>query len=504
MQEFSSWFHPSCPIEIEYSVQALEAIREKAVEGLVSMPKQGLGIGCLLLGTRRGNGFIRILDFEEIPCSHAAGTGFVLTPQELEALRLRLQQRGQLAVVGLFLSKPRGGLDLVESQRILFERLFPEAYQVALLMRPASLDPSRCVFYFQNMGLLTRGPEWELQPLAATTLMENAAALDRPTMDLPMPERPAAERSGMERTIPERQAFDRTLIDRPPVVNPISVQFAGRKDLSASVPAPPPPAPPAPAPPVAMPPALTPPASPAPVERAAVAPPVAEPAPVTPKPEFAAPAPAVPVKPINVAFDSKAYKPLAPTGVRKFLIELDAAYKSVRLGLSKVLYSVLFVALLGGVVYGVYLSRPLWVTPPPANLTVTDAVGILTFRWNPEAVEFVDSGTISILDNGRRRTIALTHKDLLKGSYDYRRRSGRVTASLALDERRFIAAFNDPNAPAADPTSTQAAPAANTTPAQNAPQPALPQLPTLPTLPTVNDLNDAKPAPAKPSPLPHK
>lgn len=495
MQEFASWFHPSCPIEIEYSLQVMEEIRQKSIDGLVSLRRQGLGIGGLLLGTRRGNEFVRVLDYEEIPCSHTLGPGFALNLQEIEALRLRLQQRGQLAVVGMYLTKPRGELNLADGQRQLFERFFPDAYQVALVLRPASLDPCRCVFYFQNQGVLTRGPEWDLQPLVTTSLMESVAQQERPMMQIPIPGRGGFDPADYDSPVAPRPVTEKPLVERPPVVNPIQVRFATRKEEPVVPPTPlatPRPSPVAPSLETPAPLAFAPPQAPTPVTQAlpqsSVAPESAPDAEVR----------AVPVKPITVSFDSKEYKPIAPSGFRQFLSELDGAYKSVRLGLANAFYALLILGLLAGVGYGLYLSRPLWVTPPPANLTVSDDKGTLTFRWNPSAAEFVDAGTISILDAGRRRTIALAHKDLLKGFLDYRRRSGTVTASLALDDRRSIAAFNDPNPP------TESAPPG--APATSQPQDTASPAGTNPTAkPADATSNPAKPdtkPPAKPRPIP--
>ena len=51
---------PEVPEAVEYDSDEFERIRRRAVDGLLSLPRVGMGIGGLLLGTR-DSGVIRIL-----------------------------------------------------------------------------------------------------------------------------------------------------------------------------------------------------------------------------------------------------------------------------------------------------------------------------------------------------------------------------------------------------------------------------------------------------------
>ena len=150
---------------------------------------------------------------------------------------------------------------------------------------------------------------------------------------------------------------------------------------------------------------------------------------------------------IQVRFDET---PLPPTYVPFFVRLMATIDQTVIMPLRRhgkriAVYGFALLVLIGALA-GAYLSRPLWVTPPGANLSVTASNGRLIFHWNPEAAEFVDAGTLSLLDGNRKKTIALSHAELMKGSLEYVRNNPRVSASLALDERRFVVVFEDPKA----------------------------------------------------------
>ena len=61
-----------------------------------------------MLGSREGDR-ISILDSFDIPCRHASGPGFTLTPEELAYATDLVDHAGPLLVVGWYCSKPRGG-----------------------------------------------------------------------------------------------------------------------------------------------------------------------------------------------------------------------------------------------------------------------------------------------------------------------------------------------------------------------------------------------------------
>src|SRR5271165_3594804 len=100
-----AWIDPACPVSIRYSPEAVEKIRRLAFDGLLNLPKVGLGVGGFLLGTRSASG-IEILDFLPISCSHAAGPLFLPTNDEIAEARRALPGASQ-AILGCWFSRPR-------------------------------------------------------------------------------------------------------------------------------------------------------------------------------------------------------------------------------------------------------------------------------------------------------------------------------------------------------------------------------------------------------------
>jgi len=144
-----SWPDKSLTAEICCAAGVLQDLDIAAVDGLLAMPRIGLGVGGLLLG-RRWNKRIEVLRALSIPCSHALGTAFVLTSEELPAAGWQGGTNGsspdsqptgsELAgyeLVGCYWSKPNGSFVPTDYDHVLFRTLCPEPWQVALIIRPS-------------------------------------------------------------------------------------------------------------------------------------------------------------------------------------------------------------------------------------------------------------------------------------------------------------------------------------------------------------------------------
>lgn len=146
----------------------MEQIRQRARDGLVAIPRVGMGIGGLLLGVRE-HGRIRLLDSVEIPCSHSNGPSFNLTGDEKQQSREMIAEAestgitGKLGVIGWYCSKTRGDATLNESDLAFYSGLFPEHGRIALVVRPSVVEPMQAVFFFRNEnGEVIKGIECEV------------------------------------------------------------------------------------------------------------------------------------------------------------------------------------------------------------------------------------------------------------------------------------------------------------------------------------------------------
>ena len=163
----ATWHDPGSPLQIEYLPAAMEQIRRRAVEGAKLIPGAGLGMGGLLLGERAG-AKVRILDSVELPCSHAFGPSFVLTPEEKIAGRELVESEGRLPVVGWYCSRGRGMLELTGEDLALYRELFPAQWQITFLLKASPEGAvTGAVFFTNDAGEVIKGVEHELGALSA-------------------------------------------------------------------------------------------------------------------------------------------------------------------------------------------------------------------------------------------------------------------------------------------------------------------------------------------------
>jgi hypothetical protein len=162
----------------------------------MALPRVGMGVGGLLLGERR-NGAIRLLNSLEIPCSHTGGPSFHLTEVEKEHVAELVATVGKAGVIGWYCSKPRGTADLGDAEIALYQKLFPGAGQIAMVVRPSTVQPTRAAFFFQDeKGDISKGFEFEIEAwVPDEPEMESSAESSAPEIQAaPEPEEPVVTR----------------------------------------------------------------------------------------------------------------------------------------------------------------------------------------------------------------------------------------------------------------------------------------------------------------------
>ncbi len=205
MNSSVQWPDRTLPVSISCAPGVLTALEIVATDGLLAMPRIGLGVGGLLLG-RREEGRIEILRSVEVPCSHALGPAFILTPSEMKALVALPESDDEAGyIVGWYCSKTQGDLDLTEHDHRLFDTFCPEPWQTLLLIHPAKGCPTKALFGFREARNFTRGewldlawqeltsferPEFERPQRPAPKV--KAAAVAEPPPPVPEPAAPAS------------------------------------------------------------------------------------------------------------------------------------------------------------------------------------------------------------------------------------------------------------------------------------------------------------------------
>jgi hypothetical protein len=143
----------------------METIRVRACNGLMSLPRIGMGVGGLLLGVK-SNGLITVTGSIEIPCSHTNGPSFNLTDAEKQRASELIGGAGDRGVVGWYCSKTRGPAVLGDSELALYKELFPRQDQIVLLLRPSTVQPTRAAFFYRDAkGAIIKAIECDVDEL---------------------------------------------------------------------------------------------------------------------------------------------------------------------------------------------------------------------------------------------------------------------------------------------------------------------------------------------------
>jgi proteasome lid subunit RPN8/RPN11 len=196
---------------IEFAPDAMETVRAAVVEGYYKLARGGVEVGGVLFGRRSTHG-VQIADTRPIACQHAQGPSFVLSESDQAGLALMLEQSASdpvfegLVPVGWYHSHTRSGFELSALDLDICARFFPEPWQVALVLCPDRMKPTRGVFYVQAEDNSPRAePEFVLEPQTGPRKMSPAPVeLPRqveppapPAAAAPSPPEPASPPEGI-------------------------------------------------------------------------------------------------------------------------------------------------------------------------------------------------------------------------------------------------------------------------------------------------------------------
>ena len=150
-----TWQVPECPWVIGYPPALLDEIRLAVVDAFFSIPRGGAEIGGVLFGSHTDTE-IRIAAFRPMACEHALGPTFMLSENDLARLKEQLESAAAdptlhgLEVVGWYHSHTRSEIFLSEADLAIYNDFFPQPWQVALVLRPAGMKPTRAGFFFRD------------------------------------------------------------------------------------------------------------------------------------------------------------------------------------------------------------------------------------------------------------------------------------------------------------------------------------------------------------------
>jgi len=155
---------PPARIWLDFGV--VDRIASEALRGLSALPRRGIEVGGILLGSSGGQASmpeISILDCAAFDCEHLYGPNFQLSPKDRDTLAAQLEdlhsKRGQrLKPVGLYRTHTRGDLELTAEDIELMDAFFPGGDAVCLIVRPYALRPADAAFFLREHGAFRPGP----------------------------------------------------------------------------------------------------------------------------------------------------------------------------------------------------------------------------------------------------------------------------------------------------------------------------------------------------------
>jgi hypothetical protein len=202
----------------------------RTVDAFRALPMGGLETGGVLFGRVSPNARtplrVEIVAERAIECAHSLGPAFQLDEGERNQLAILLDRSrvdpalAGLSVVGFWVSHPRTAMGLTPEDVELFNRFFPNPWQVALVLKPASGEPTRATFLYRTGGQLQpHNPREEF-------FVDPQSAADAPTTDTiePPPTPPSAERRyqpiSRERRLQMAQSTNSIFVPPPQEVRP--------------------------------------------------------------------------------------------------------------------------------------------------------------------------------------------------------------------------------------------------------------------------------------------
>jgi hypothetical protein len=154
------WSIPDKSVVVHLDIEVLERLGNEVMRGFGAVPKRGAEVGGLLLGSieQGQQTIVKIEDFEPVDCGYKRGPSYLLVEEDgqafADACRRWEKDPGKAAyAVGFYRSNTRDGLKFAPEDVELMNHYFPEASDVALLIRPNATRASMAGFFIREDGV---------------------------------------------------------------------------------------------------------------------------------------------------------------------------------------------------------------------------------------------------------------------------------------------------------------------------------------------------------------
>jgi hypothetical protein len=141
--------------EVQCAASVLAEIAELAMSGYRRYPWGGVEIGGVLFG-KNESGIVHICAARPAECEHHYGPAFDLSTKDCGAFEYLItaaagdEELAGLTPVGWYQSTSRRDLGLSDHARAVFQRFFPEPWQVAMVVKRSKDNPLSVGFFVRN------------------------------------------------------------------------------------------------------------------------------------------------------------------------------------------------------------------------------------------------------------------------------------------------------------------------------------------------------------------
>ncbi len=235
--EYYRWEVAGRPIAVKVSLEFVDRLLPEIMRGFGSMPRRGVEMGGILLGTvdRTSDSHIVVVDdYEPVPCQHSRGVAYQLSEEEVARFRETVDkwapgQGKQTFAVGYYRSHTREGLGLTDDDLDLFGQMFPDENAICLLIKPFATRVSQAGIFFRESGTVRAQSSYKEFPFRRRELGGGTGPAPRPSAPIrisgAVPPKANAARAGYGAETPPSQSI-------PPSEEP---QFRSRASQMASV-----------------------------------------------------------------------------------------------------------------------------------------------------------------------------------------------------------------------------------------------------------------------------
>jgi hypothetical protein len=155
--EYLKWDPAGSPVSIHMNPGVVDGIAHDVIESFGTPSRPGPEVGGLLLGrvVAGPHPAVWVDRYQRISCDHHLGPGFILDNAEIAALEAaagNVLATGELAVVGLYRSHTRPGLQLEEADFDLIRRYFSDPSDLILLIKPENTSRIIGQFHAWDQG----------------------------------------------------------------------------------------------------------------------------------------------------------------------------------------------------------------------------------------------------------------------------------------------------------------------------------------------------------------